>query len=286
MRQLIRVQVPAWAPLSCTGTGRLCMEPPFVSSGTRKRLQGRLAQSVRAPRLHRGGRRFEPTTAHHSPSCRVHSSGAALAAGPVPGGIMELGVILLVIVVVIAVVGVLIYNGFVTKRNRVDEAVGQIEVQLKRRHDLVPNLVAAVRDYMGFEQEVLTQVTEARANAVAAGAQGTVTRQQVQAENALTRRAALAVRRRGELPAAQGERECPGPAGAADDDGEPDQLLAPALQRHCQRVQHDDPDHPLGPRRRSVRIHEARVLRRGARGRPGPGRLAALTLMRPGSPFR
>jgi len=99
---------------------------------------------------------------------------------------MELGVILLVILVVIAVVGVLLYNGLVTKRNRVDEAVGQIEVQLKRRHDLIPNLVAAVKDYMGFEQEVLTRVTEARANAVAAGAQGTVTQQQVQAENQLT----------------------------------------------------------------------------------------------------
>jgi len=99
---------------------------------------------------------------------------------------MELGIILLVIVVVIAVVGVLLYNGLVTKRNRVEEAVGQIEVQLKRRHDLIPNLVAAVKDYMGFEQEVLTRVTEARANAVAAGAQGTVTQQQVQAENQLS----------------------------------------------------------------------------------------------------
>jgi LemA protein len=99
---------------------------------------------------------------------------------------MELGIILLVILVVIAVVGVLLYNGLVTKRNRVDEAVGQIEVQLKRRHDLIPNLIAAVKDYMGFEQEVLTRVTEARANAVAAGAQGTVTQQQVQAENQLS----------------------------------------------------------------------------------------------------
>ena len=99
---------------------------------------------------------------------------------------MELGVILLIVVVVIAVVGVLLYNGLVTRRNRVDEAVGQIEVQLKRRHDLIPNLVAAVKDYMGFEQEVLTRVTEARANAVAAGAQGTITQQQVQAENALS----------------------------------------------------------------------------------------------------
>lgn len=99
---------------------------------------------------------------------------------------MELAIILLVLVVVIAIVGVLIYNGLVTRRNRVDEAVGQIEVQLKRRHDLVPNLVAAVKDYMGFEQEVLTRVTEARANAVAAGAEGTVTAAQVQAENQLS----------------------------------------------------------------------------------------------------
>jgi LemA protein len=99
---------------------------------------------------------------------------------------MELGIILVVIVVVILVVGVLIYNGLVTKRNRVDEAVGQIEVQLKRRHDLVPNLVAAVKDVMGFEQDILTRVTEARASAVAAGAQGTVTREQIQAENQLT----------------------------------------------------------------------------------------------------
>jgi LemA protein len=99
---------------------------------------------------------------------------------------MELAIILLLIVGGLILVGVLIYNGLVTKRNRVDEAVGQIEVQLKRRHDLVPNLVAAVRDVMGFEQDVLTRVTEARANAVAAGAQGQVTREQVQAENQLS----------------------------------------------------------------------------------------------------
>ncbi len=99
---------------------------------------------------------------------------------------MELGIILLVIVGGLILVGVLIYNGLVTKRNRVDEAVGQIEVQLKRRHDLVPNLVAAVRDVMGFEQDVLTRVTEARANAVAAGAGNQVTREQIQAENQLT----------------------------------------------------------------------------------------------------
>jgi LemA protein len=103
------------------------------------------------------------------------------------GGSMEqLGIIILIIVVVMVVVGTLLYNGLVSKRNRVDEAVGQIEVQLKRRHDLVPNLVNAVKGYMDFEQDVLTKVTEARANAVAAGAQGTITQQQAQAENVLS----------------------------------------------------------------------------------------------------
>jgi LemA protein len=94
---------------------------------------------------------------------------------------LEVVVILLVIIAVVALAGVLIYNGLVARRNRVDEAVGQIEVQLKRRHDLVPNLVSAVKGYMDFEQDVLTRVTDARANAVAAGASGQITAQQAQA---------------------------------------------------------------------------------------------------------
>ncbi len=96
---------------------------------------------------------------------------------------MEL-IVILAIVVVIVVVFVGIYNGLVTRRNRIDEAFAQIEVQLKRRHDLIPNLVQAVKGYMGFEQDVLTRVTEARASAVAAGAQGPA--QQAQAEGQLT----------------------------------------------------------------------------------------------------
>ena len=96
---------------------------------------------------------------------------------------MEL-LIILAIVVVIGVAFVAIYNGLVTRRNRIDEALGQIEVQLKRRHDLIPNLVQAVKGYMGFEQDVLTRVTQARADAVAAGAQGP--HDQATAENALT----------------------------------------------------------------------------------------------------
>jgi LemA protein len=96
---------------------------------------------------------------------------------------MEL-IILLVVVGVILLFVIGIYNGLIGRRNRIDEALAQIQVQLKRRHDLIPNLVNAVKGYMGFEQKVLTDVTNARASAVAAGAQGVA--QQAQAENALT----------------------------------------------------------------------------------------------------
>jgi LemA protein len=88
------------------------------------------------------------------------------------------------VVVVLVVLLVGIYNGLVQRRLRVDEAFAQIDVQLKRRHDLIPNLVNAVKGYMGFEERVLTEVTNARAAAVAAGSQGPA--QQAQAENALT----------------------------------------------------------------------------------------------------
>ena len=96
---------------------------------------------------------------------------------------MELIVLLIIVGVILAVV-VGIYNGLVQKRLRIDEAFAQIEVQLKRRHDLIPNLVNAVKGYMGFEQKVLTDVTNARASAVTAGAQGVAA--QAQAENMLT----------------------------------------------------------------------------------------------------
>jgi LemA protein len=87
-------------------------------------------------------------------------------------------------IAVIVIGAILIYNSLVQRRLRIDEAFAQIEVQLKRRWDLIPNLVNAVKGYMGFEQSVLTQVTEARANAVAAGGQGP--REQAAAEGMLT----------------------------------------------------------------------------------------------------
>jgi LemA protein len=98
---------------------------------------------------------------------------------------MDLAPIIVIgIIVLLVVFAIGIYNSLVQKRLRIDEAFAQIEVQLKRRHDLIPNLVNAVKGYMGFEQKVLTDVTNARAAAVAAGSQGPA--QQAAAENMLT----------------------------------------------------------------------------------------------------
>ncbi|MHB0866913.1 MAG: LemA family protein [Thermoleophilia bacterium] len=79
-------------------------------------------------------------------------------------------VAVIVIAVVVALVGAIIaiYNGFVRSRNRVDNSWKQIDVQLKRRYDLIPNLVEVVKDYMSYEQEVLQNVTKARSQAMQA----------------------------------------------------------------------------------------------------------------------
>jgi LemA protein len=93
-------------------------------------------------------------------------------------------VALIVILVVVGIILAALYNSLVTRRNQVDNSWSQIDVQLKRRHDLIPNLVEAVKDYMSYEQETLTKVTEARAAAINAGNQGPQV--QAQAENMLT----------------------------------------------------------------------------------------------------
>ncbi len=74
-------------------------------------------------------------------------------------------IIVLAVLVVIAVVLVLLYNNLVRLRNRVDNAWAQVEVQLKRRWDLIPNLVETVKGYASHERETFEAVTAARANA-------------------------------------------------------------------------------------------------------------------------
>ena len=97
------------------------------------------------------------------------------------------GWIVIGVVALLALLAVFTYNALVRLRNQVDEAWNQISVQLKRRHDLIPNLVNAVRGYMDFEQETLTRVVEARQAAVTAQAGGpAAAAQTAQAENFLT----------------------------------------------------------------------------------------------------
>jgi LemA protein len=81
------------------------------------------------------------------------------------------GWVVVAIILGIPLWGVLLYNRLVGLRNQVKNAWRQIDVQLKRRHDLIPNLVEVVKDYMSYEQETLQKVIQARNQAV--GARGT-----------------------------------------------------------------------------------------------------------------
>jgi LemA protein len=70
-----------------------------------------------------------------------------------------------VIVAIVLIVGISYYNSFITKKNKIENARSDIEVQLKRRHDLIPNLIEIVQGYKKFEADTLTKITEARTSA-------------------------------------------------------------------------------------------------------------------------
>jgi LemA protein len=93
-------------------------------------------------------------------------------------------IIIVVVIVILAIAFFLLYNGLVRQKNRVDNAWSQIDVQLQRRHDLIPNLVETVKGYAAHERGTFEAVVQARNNAVQAQGQGPA--QQAQAENVLT----------------------------------------------------------------------------------------------------
>jgi len=81
----------------------------------------------------------------------------------------------LIVIIVLAVLVlwiIFLYNGLIRLRNRTKEAWSDIDVQLKRRHDLIPNLIESVRGYMKHEKELLENITRARSAAVAAQSAG------------------------------------------------------------------------------------------------------------------
>jgi LemA protein len=91
-------------------------------------------------------------------------------------------IVVIVLLVLVALFAVMLYNGLVQSRNRVDNAWGQVDVQLNRRYDLIPNLVETVKGYATHEKETLEKVIAARNSAVAANDPGA----QAQADNMLT----------------------------------------------------------------------------------------------------
>src|SRR5256712_920922 len=93
------------------------------------------------------------------------------------GGWIVLGVTIAALLFLIGT-----YNRVVRLRNRIENAWAQIDVQLRRRYDLIPNLVESVKGYAAHERQTFDSVTQARANAI--NAQGVV--QQAQAENQIT----------------------------------------------------------------------------------------------------
>ena len=92
------------------------------------------------------------------------------------------GLLAVLVIAVMVVVAIGLYNRLVSLRNQVGSAWAQIDVQLKRRHDLIPNLVSAVQGYMQHERELFDRITTARSRALSATGAGAVG----QAEGALT----------------------------------------------------------------------------------------------------
>lgn len=82
---------------------------------------------------------------------------------------MSIGLIVVIVLVVAGLALVGMYNGLITLKNRVDEAWSDIDVQLKRRYDLIPNLVNTVKGYATHEKELFERVTAARTAAMNAG---------------------------------------------------------------------------------------------------------------------
>jgi LemA protein len=96
---------------------------------------------------------------------------------------MTIAIIVILVLVVIAIIYVIAtFNGLIRLQQRADEGFSDIDVQLKRRHDLIPNLVETVKGYAAHERQTLENVTAARAAAVSA----TGPQAQAQAENQLT----------------------------------------------------------------------------------------------------
>ena len=143
----------------------------------------------------------------------------------------ECGLIMIFVIWGIVFVGgiwiISTYNTLTALRLRVQNAWHQIDVQLKRRYDLIPNLIETVKGYMQFEQDTLQKVIDARSKAMGS----TGVKEAAEAQSALTRVARQSLRVDGKLSRSEVQQKRSRSAGRADDDRKPDRFRAPVLQR-------------------------------------------------------
>ena len=157
------------------------------------------------------------------------------------------GWIVLGVIVVLVLWIIMIYNQLVAMRQRVGQAFADVDVQLKQRHDLIPNLVETVKGYAAHERGTLEEVVKARNAAMTA--QGPA--QQAAAENMLSGALRQAVRAVGGLSGPQGQPELPAAADRALRHREQDRGGAAVLQQRGAGVQHRHPAVPGGAVRRA-----------------------------------
>ena len=189
-------------------------------------------------------------------------------------------VVVLIVIGVLLLIGlifVLIRNSIIGSRNRVDEAWSGIDVQLKRRHDLVPNLVETVKGYATHERETFEKVTQARAAAMQATGPAQASAGRGHAEPGARRTAG----RRRAVPRAARDRELPAALAQPLRARGRDPGLAPDLQLERPGLQHEDPDLPQLRGRQYRRLHGARVLRDRGSGRPRAGRRSRSAISAP-----
>ena len=173
-------------------------------------------------------------------------------------------IIIVIILVVLILFLVGIYNGMVRGRNRVDEGWSGIDVQLKRRHDLIPNLVESVKGYAAHEAGVFEAVTQARAAAMSAQGPAQVAQAEGALSGALGRLFAVA-EAYPQLRATENFQQLQAELTNTEDQ------IAGARRIYNGNVQSYNTSiqtFPGDALRRHVRLHEARVLRDRRAGRP------------------
>ena len=172
-------------------------------------------------------------------------------------------IVLIVLLVLLVLYAVVTFNRIVRLRNQSEEAFSDIDVQLKRRHDLIPNLVETVKGYAAHERETFETVTAARSKRSPRTAPRPRRRRRTS-----YRRAAPAVRGRRELPRPEGEPELPRAAERAHRHRGQDPGVAALLQHDRARPEHQGPAVPVEHHRGLRERQGARVLRAGGSGGP------------------